>query len=73
MLGIVLNWPLRQIPRSPRRTAQREEVIRALYKAHRPWVPKELNLGNRAVLSEKILSPELTKLLERMRNWSGIV
>ena len=23
-----------------------EEVIRALYKAHRPWEHKELNLGN---------------------------
>jgi len=38
-----------------------EEVIRALYKAHRPWEHKELNLGNRAVLS-KYFSPELTKL-----------
>src|SRR4029077_13758173 len=37
-----------------------EEVIRALYKAHRPWEHKELNLGNRAVLS-KYFSPELTK------------
>ncbi len=38
-----------------------EEVIRALYKAHRPWEHKQLNLGNRAVLS-KYFSPELTKL-----------
>ncbi len=38
-----------------------EEVIRALYDAHRPWEHKELNLGNRAVLS-KYFSPELTKL-----------
>src|SRR5947199_1874926 len=38
-----------------------EEVIRALYKAHRPWEHKELNLGNRTVLS-KYFSPELTKL-----------
>ena len=38
-----------------------EEVIRALYKAHRPWEHKELNLGNRAVMS-KYFSPELTKL-----------
>ena len=38
-----------------------EGVIRALYKAHRPWEHKELNLGNRAVLS-KYFSPELTKL-----------
>jgi hypothetical protein len=38
-----------------------EEVIRALYKAHRPWEHKELNLGNRAVLS-KYFSPALTKL-----------
>ena len=38
-----------------------EEVIRALYKSHRPWEHKELNLGNRAVLS-KYFSPELTKL-----------
>jgi len=38
-----------------------EEVIRALYKAHRPWDHKELNLGNGAVLS-KYFSPELTKL-----------
>jgi hypothetical protein len=38
-----------------------EDVIRALYKAHRPWEHKELNLGNRAVLS-KYFSPELTKL-----------
>ena len=33
-----------------------EEVIRALYKAHQPWEHKELNLGNRAVLSN-ILVP----------------
>ena len=38
-----------------------EEVIRTLYKAHRPWEHKEINLGNRAVLS-KYFSPELTKL-----------
>jgi hypothetical protein len=38
-----------------------EEVIRALYQAHRPWEHKELNLANRAVLS-KYFSPELTKL-----------
>jgi hypothetical protein len=38
-----------------------EEVIRALYKAHRPWEHKELNLGSRTVLS-KYFSPELTKL-----------
>ena len=38
-----------------------EEVILALYKAHRPWEHKELNLSNRAVLS-KYFSPELTKL-----------
>ena len=38
-----------------------EEVIRALYKVHRPWEHKELDLGNRAVLS-KYFSPELTKL-----------
>jgi len=38
-----------------------EEVIRALYKAHRPWEHKQLNLGKRAVLS-KYFSPELTKL-----------
>src|SRR5947208_232935 len=38
-----------------------EEVIRALYKAHRPWEHKELNLGNRVVLS-KYFSPQLTKL-----------
>ena len=38
-----------------------EEVIRALYKAHRPWEHKQLNLGNLAVLS-KYFSPELTKL-----------
>ena len=38
-----------------------EEVIRALYKAHRPWEHKELNLGNRLILS-KYFSPELTRL-----------
>jgi hypothetical protein len=38
-----------------------EEVIRALYKAHRPWEHKELDLGNRAVLS-RYFSAELTKL-----------
>src|SRR6476469_1715409 len=38
-----------------------EEVIRALYKAYRPWEHKELNLRSRAVLS-KYFSPELTKL-----------
>jgi hypothetical protein len=38
-----------------------EEVIRALYKAYRPWEHKGLNLKNRAVLS-KYFSPELTKL-----------
>src|SRR5439155_21947325 len=38
-----------------------EEVIRALYKSHRPWEHKEVALGNRAVLS-KYFSPELTKL-----------
>src|SRR6476659_3790356 len=38
-----------------------EEVIRALYKAHRPWEHKELNLRSRAVLS-KYFSPELTNL-----------
>jgi hypothetical protein len=38
-----------------------EEVIRALYKAHRPWEHKELNLGDRAVLSQ-YFSPELTNL-----------
>jgi len=38
-----------------------EEVIRALYKAHRPWEHKELNLGSRAMLS-KYFSPELSKL-----------
>ena len=37
------------------------EVIRALYKAHRPWEHKELNLGSRTVLS-RYFSPELTKL-----------
>src|SRR6266498_1079167 len=39
----------------------REEVIRALYKVHRPWEHKELNLSNRAVLT-KYFSPELIKL-----------
>src|SRR5215831_3721843 len=38
-----------------------EEVIRALYKAYRPWEHKELNLRSRAVLS-KYFSPELTSL-----------
>src|SRR5712691_3309546 len=38
-----------------------EEVISALYKAHRPWEHKELNLRNSAILS-KYFSPELTKL-----------
>src|SRR5438034_8484911 len=38
-----------------------EQVIRALYKVHRSWEHKELNLSNRAVLS-KYFSPELTKL-----------
>jgi len=38
-----------------------EEVIRALYKAHRPWEHKEVNLGNRLILS-KYFSPELTRL-----------
>ena len=38
-----------------------EEVIRALYKAHRPWEHKELNLRSRAMLS-KYFSPELTTL-----------
>src|SRR5216117_3391578 len=38
-----------------------EEMILALYKAHRPWEHKQLNLANRAVLS-KYFSPELTKL-----------
>jgi hypothetical protein len=41
-----------------------EEVIRALYKAHRPWEHKELNIRSRAVLS-KYFSPELTKLFLR--------
>jgi hypothetical protein len=41
-----------------------EGMIRALYKAHRPWEHKELNLANRAVLS-KYFSPELTKLFLR--------
>jgi len=36
-------------------------VIRALYKAHRPWEHKELDLAKRGVLS-KYFSPELTKL-----------
>ena len=38
-----------------------EEIIRALYKAHRPWEHKELSLSSRAVLS-KYFSPELTGL-----------
>jgi hypothetical protein len=38
-----------------------EDVIRALYKAHRPWEHKELNLRSRAALS-KYFSPELTRL-----------
>jgi hypothetical protein len=38
-----------------------EEVICALYKAHRPWEHKELSLSSRAVLS-KYFSPELTGL-----------
>jgi hypothetical protein len=38
-----------------------EELIRALYKAHRPWEHKALNLRSRAVLS-KYFSLELTKL-----------
>jgi|SRR5206468_1059918 len=38
-----------------------EEVIRALYKAHRPWEHKQLNLRNSTILS-KYFSPELTKL-----------
>jgi hypothetical protein len=38
-----------------------EEVIRALYNAHRPWEHKSLNVHDRAVLS-KYFSPELTKL-----------
>ena len=38
-----------------------EELIRALYNVHRPWERKELNLGNRAVVS-KYFTPELTKL-----------
>jgi hypothetical protein len=38
-----------------------EEVIRALYKVHRPWEHKEFNLGSRAMLL-KYFSPELTKL-----------
>jgi hypothetical protein len=38
-----------------------EEVIRALYKAYRPWEHKGLNLRSRAVLT-KYFSPELTKL-----------
>ena len=37
------------------------EVIRALYKAHRPWEHKELNIRSRAELS-KYFSPELTRL-----------
>ena len=38
-----------------------EEVIRALYEAHRPWEHKEIDLTNRGVLS-KYFSPELTRL-----------
>ncbi len=38
-----------------------EKVIRALYRAHRPWEHKELDLGNRAMLS-KYFSPALTNL-----------
>jgi hypothetical protein len=38
-----------------------EEVIRALYKAHRPWEHKEFDLGDSAALS-RYFSPELTKL-----------
>ena len=38
-----------------------EEVIRALYKAHRPWEHQEVNIRSRAVLS-KYFSPELIKL-----------
>ena len=38
-----------------------EEVIRSLYRAHRPWEHKELSLSNRTVLS-KYFSPELTRL-----------
>src|SRR5262249_54327286 len=38
-----------------------EEVIRALYRAHRPWEQKELDLGDRTVLA-KYFSPELTNL-----------
>ena len=38
-----------------------EEVIRALYAAHRPWAHKEVNIDSRAVLS-KYFSPELTDL-----------
>jgi len=38
-----------------------EELIRALYKAHRPWEHKELNIRSRAVLL-KYFSPQLTKL-----------
>ena len=40
---------------------QPKEVIRALYKAQRPWEHKELNLGDRAVLS-KYFTPDLTNL-----------
>jgi len=40
---------------------QPAEVIRALYEAHRPWEHKEINLGNRAVLS-RYFTPELTAL-----------
>src|SRR5215471_13547518 len=38
-----------------------QEVIRALYAAHRPWAHKEVNIDSRAVLL-KYFSPELTKL-----------
>ena len=38
-----------------------EEVIRALYQAHRPWEHKEIDLANQGVLL-KYFSPELTKL-----------
>ena len=37
------------------------QVIRALYKVHRSWELKELNLRSRALLS-KYFSPELTNL-----------
>ena len=32
-----------------------EEIIRALYEAHRPWEQKELNLNDRAVLSLSLI------------------